>query len=67
MIVSHSTHAYSTLLTRWNVSVLKVGVPCGCQYTDACKEAAREAAYESNPEKKKEAARKAYNVNSKYK
>ena len=34
-------------------------------YTDACKEAAREA-YESNREKKKEAARKAYNVNSKY-
>ena len=31
-----------------------------------CKEAAREA-YESNPEKKKEAARKTYYVNSKYK
>ena len=31
-----------------------------------CKEAAREA-YKSNPEKKKEAARKIYYVNSKYK
>ena len=59
-----------TLLTRWNASVLKVGVPCGLRSlqnkTNSCKEAAREA-YESSPEKKKEAARKIYYVNSKYK
>ena len=63
-----------TLLTRWSASVLKVGVPCGLRslqnktglycYTNACKEAAREA-YESNPEKKKEAVRKIYYANSK--
>ena len=51
-----------TLLTRRSVSVLKVGVPFRLRslqdktaglycYTDACKEAAREA-YESNPERK---------------
>ena len=38
--------------------------PIVVNYTNACKEAAREA-YESNPEKKKEAARKIYYVNSK--
>ena len=61
-----------TLLIRWSASVLKVGVPFGLRslqnktglYTNACKEAAREA-YESNPEKKKEAVRKIYYVNSK--
>ena len=59
-----------------NKMVLKVGVPCGSAYktrlaysftlNDVYKEAIREA-YESNPEKKKKVARKAYNTNSKYK
>ena len=64
-----------TLLTRRSASVLKVGMPFGLRslqnktaglkcYTDACKEAARKA-YESNPEKKKEAARQTYYVSSK--
>ena len=64
--------ASCTLLTRRSASVLKVGVPFGLRSLQnktaglSCKEAAREA-YESNPEKKKEAVRQTCYVSSKYK
>ena len=61
-----------TLLTRWSASVLKVGVPCGCEayktrlaYSVTLMHVKRPLGRLINPEKKKEAARKIYYVNSK--